>query len=1160
MPGEERPVEFLSGETAKKYMEEYMDSGIALLEIGPEIRVIYASCGLYRMLGRSKKSLAVPCGLKEVGIHPDYVADYEEVLRAGAGKEGAADHVHRISGNGKDWIWRHVRAVRVAYPGRKYPVMLELSTDVSELIKTERALRISNERLRVAFRQLPHILWEVDLEERTFSIYNVDEQKCQQDTKVRDFPEAFLDRHIVHPDSASDFGEFAKNLLSGRSAGRGNFIMRDGASSGYGWVAMSYRMIYDEEGRPLKAVGIQSKFPGMSGIGTGVMQRRPLPETVNRHLISRMKANLTRNTVEEIWLNGRDQTAWTWEKNYEDIIDFEERYLFQQHGKSFVERFQRERLLQSYEEGEIWSAKEYQRVDEAGGIRWIMDLVNLVKDERSGDICIYTACLDSQIRHDWENLIKEEAAGDRATGLYTMRTVKAMAKTLIRKKGKGSCALSLIRIIGEKRSGKTRRFLAAALSMALGMDCVVGQYSPETILAFIPDAGSRFDVKRRIEDAFAYLRISMTDVPEIGHLRFLAGTVLGQNPSADYDDMLIRAGFLCDMGKNMAVDTVLFPTEEEDWDWASLRRGMEESKIAVLEDEAERPLTKEEQTAAFQCVTDMLSARSLDTSMEDALRDLGRYYNAARTYLLKLSTDKQTVDMAYEWISRGKRSIRQVMQGTKLRKIPLLSRCFREGTPVMMESPGAVLYASAGQKKWHFIAYPLKRGGEVTGFLCVENAKNHGEDLVLLVTLAPYITGEEKRFEQIQGTHPGSGKDLLTTLPNLKSYMDVVYSLNSDSYSSMGAVAVDVPNYSLINSSYGFAYGKKMLTYIAETLTSVFGPSHVFRIWDAEFVVLFPNTIQEVFEGRCARMSTMIQRRYPRQVRIGHIWGEGIFSARKMIKEAQEIMRNENVKEAPGGKEGLYEEHEPKHEVSQQSFVPYFQPKIDMRDGSLIGAEALARGIGEDGTIVPPARFIEKMEQDGSIRKLDLFMLEMALRQLCEWKKKNYPVIQVSVNISRVTLFHSSAFASILAIQSRYPEIPAEKIELEITETAGDVERATLAEVMDRFLECGIQFELDDFGAGYANIALFSSAKFRTVKLDRSLVSDLPDNEVSSMMVENITQICENFGVNCIAEGVETKRQAEALIEAGCVYGQGFYFAKPLAAHEFEKKYFTGKG
>ena len=229
--------------------------------------------------------------------------------------------------------------------------------------------------------------------------------------------------------------------------------------------------------------------------------------------------------------------------------------------------------------------------------------------------------------------------------------------------------------------------------------------------------------------------------------------------------------------------------------------------------------------------------------------------------------------------------------------------------------------------------------------------------------------------------------------------------------------------------------------------------------------------------------------------------------------------------------------------VKKSSFVAYFQPKIDMRDGSLVGAEALAREINEDGTLVPPEMFIRNLEKNGKIRELDLYMLEQVLWQLNEWQSRGLPPICVSVNISRHTLTDPNTLASILALQSHYPDVPADRISLEITETAGDIEKATLSSIVERFGEFGICFELDDFGSHYSNMSIFSSVKFSTIKLDKSLICELPNNAISQTLVKDLVNICKDFGMLCIAEGVETRWQKDALLDVGCVYGQGFYLS-----------------
>lgn len=370
---------------------------------------------------------------------------------------------------------------------------------------------------------------------------------------------------------------------------------------------------------------------------------------------------------------------------------------------------------------------------------------------------------------------------------------------------------------------------------------------------------------------------------------------------------------------------------------------------------------------------------------------------------------------------------------------------------------------------------------------------------------------------------------------------------------------LDVPNYSAINSASGFEYGSQMLIYIMKTLEEIFGDKYLFRMWDAEFAVLLPDTTQNIFTARCVRLRTRVQRRYPGQIRIGYTWSDGIFSARNLVREAQSIMKCETISQTwkkntlTDIQNGILES-----ETSPiKKYIPYYQPKIDMRDGSLMGAEVLARGIDADGNVIAPARFIESMEKNGGIRELDFFMLENAYRQLSEWKNKGYPSIVVSVNMSRKTLFNPAALASVLAIQSRYPEISPEQIELEITETAGVVEKATLSDTVGHFQQFDIQFSLDDFGSHYANIAIFSNIKFHSVKLDRSLINDLPGNDISKMVVENIANICTNFDILCVAEGVETKQQEQELLKVGCICGQGYYYSRPVPSWKFEEKYFS---
>ena len=1145
---------------------ENLDDGICLLEASDPVRVTYISPGFYRMLGLQRNSLDLPCDLKRLGIHPDYAAEYEQLLRTEIGEGETVEHLHRISDSEGRWLWRHVRACRIARPGSDVPVFMEISRNVSELMENRLKLQENSALLHVALGQSRSLLWEVNHSDRVLHIHRINAPSHTPDIVFDGFPSALLESGFIHPDSASNFRHFAAGMLDGKARDTGNFIMKDPDNDCYGWFSLSYRQICDADRTPVKALGIQERLPSVSGVYSTGFPRRPIPETLRHHLIVRLHANLTANTVEELWMDGMDQTSQALGSPYSDILKDRESLLFiRPEGQEFETCFDRERLLSDYGKGRLWFSRDFRRIDGGGNILWFTATINLVRSIKTGDIHLFTCFCDTQMRHDWENLLETGVEHDPVSGLYSSQTMKALSKLLICSGSGSLCALALIRMSGsygrlirdrKSEALQKRRFLAIALSFALGTDCVVGQHDAASILVFFPKCVSRFEIQKRIEDAFGYVRTVLDELPEMDAVRFVAGVITERIEAADYGILFSRASSLCELWENAAMDMVVFPNEEEDWTWAGLGRESGNDGIPVQPVELERALTPDEQRAAFNCVTSMLTAGSLKASMENVLHCLGSYYKASRVYILALSENQKTVTMLFEWMDQNKSSIQHVLSGMRLEKFPLLQRCLNEKMPIFIKS-SRNSSTSEGEKFWHFTVFPIVTQQETDGFLCVENAREHEEDAALVGTLLPYLTREQQRYQRFPAGVFSSAMDSLSRLPNLRSYLDVVGSLDSSSYSSMGALSLDVPYFSAINGSQGYDYGRELLSHIAETLTDVFGKAYIFRTWDAEFVVLYPNTIMEVFISRCTRLRTMLQRRYPGQLRIGYTWADGIFSAKSLVKEARSIMRCENVKEEPGDRIAFLDN--PRFNVQEAaadgSFLAYFQPKIDMRDGSLAGAEALVRGIDKAGHIILPAQFIESLEKNGSIRELDLMMLEKVMEQLSEWKARGLPDVKVSVNISRFTLFNPTTLASILAIQSHYPEISPEQVELEITETAGDIEKATLASVIDGFREYGICFELDDFGSHYANLSIFSNIRFNTIKLDRSLINELPGNEISRMLIENIIHICRNVGMKCVAEGVENKPQEEALLEAGCIYAQGYYYSRPLPPRKFEEQY-----
>lgn len=1141
---------------------EYLDSGVALLEMGKRPKIIYVSPSYCRLIGTDAESFPLPQPLDQ-RIHPDDVSSLEQALREGLEQGKPVEHTHRVMAGGRgDWLWWRIRAIQVDYDSTE-PVMLITATDISQFKETEQRQEETIRRLQAAFDQTSKQIWEVDLTSRVFRAFGRDGKYQPLGDSETHFPEHLIDGGWIHPGSISRFRTFAQELLDGRAQGYGNFAVRNRDTGYYNWASISYRVLFDDAGQAVRAVGVLADLPrSLMEQDSWTPLQRSLPEGLLADLIVRMHANLDLDRVESLWIEGSNLSGQVEETRCSQILQMERRKIFcKEDQKAFTECFERERLLELYQAGRRWMSAEYRRVDSSGSIRPARYVLFLSEDPETRQVHLFVYLIRLDVPSRMELLSEREIYRDPASGLYDRETVERMAESLFADRREGNRAVAILQISGQARPGgeaeplseQLRHDIAAALLLALGGSCIPGAYSPTQVVVLFPSVSDREDLRRRMEEALSFLRRVLTDEMSVRSLRMVMGISLLPAASARYRTMLlqaIQAGAFC---WNATGDTVAFAQEIDDRDWMQMQSQETQDEVSVHLTEMARPLSEREKDVAFDCVSTMLTARTLDASLVGVLRTIGTYYRADRVYTMMLVENRHAVVMTFEWTSAGKSSIQQVVSGMRLDRFPLLERCLNEQAPVFLTRSGD---GDAPGRPWYYTALPLIRDGVVEGFLCIENARAHPEDAALFATLIPYMLLERERFQA--GDYPSGATEQLMGLPDLRAYMEAVYHLTSERYSSMGAVCLDIPGLASINSSYGFEYGSRLLWYVAKTLIDLFGPALLFRTWDAEFVIFLPNTTREVFLGRCGRLRSILQRRYPKSVRIGRAWSEGTFTGKTLVKEAKAAMQTEKTDGASDLRR-LFQQTEEYPSVGDAAragrFTVYFQPKVRMDTGRLAGAEALVRGVGEDGSIIPPAQFIGLFEEDGSIRDLDFFVLEQALEQANRWREAGLGVVPISVNLSRVSLVHPSTLASVLAVQSRYPDFPAEALELEITERGGGIETGAFRGIVERFRSCGLQLSLDDFGSQYANLPLFTNVRFDTVKLDRSLITELVTNPINRALIRDIIQICQAYDMGCVAEGVETEEQADTLVEMGCCYAQGYYYDRPLPAEEFERKY-----
>lgn len=226
-----------------------------------------------------------------------------------------------------------------------------------------------------------------------------------------------------------------------------------------------------------------------------------------------------------------------------------------------------------------------------------------------------------------------------------------------------------------------------------------------------------------------------------------------------------------------------------------------------------------------------------------------------------------------------------------------------------------------------------------------------------------------------------------------------------------------------------------------------------------------------------------------------------------------------------------------------------YQPQIDYGANSLIGVEALLRWKHPEKGLISPDTFIPMAESSMDIIPIGDWVLESACHKLHEWHELGYTNLRMAINLSAIQLQDKHIVSRISYLLHKY-QLSPDKLELEVTETSilEDVELSK--EQLRKIKNIGIILTLDDFGTGYSSLSYLQKFPFDKIKIDKSFVEGIPENKENTVIVDAIIQLGKSFGIEVLAEGVETAGQESYLIESGCMEGQGYYYGKPMTEED----------
>gem|GEM_PF-655527 len=458
-----------------------------------------------------------------------------------------------------------------------------------------------------------------------------------------------------------------------------------------------------------------------------------------------------------------------------------------------------------------------------------------------------------------------------------------------------------------------------------------------------------------------------------------------------------------------------------------------------------------------------------------------------------------------------------------------------------------------------------------------EQAEQHIGELNVLLYEQEKISDElreSKNLFEYAALH-----DMLTKIANrafLVEKLEFLLELSRNNSSAKFYVLfLDLTRFKNINDSLGHTIGDKVLMLVAKRLLRAVNPEDtVARLGGDEFAIILSdplsiNHAEQIAHDIYQKLTQPFSLRGNRIFTKLHI---GLASFDFDYRKPEDILRDADIAMHHAKEKGLQVavfdmqlraqflesvglEQDLRYAIDRGELSMFYQPLISLKNGEIIGFEALLRWQHSKRGFIPPVKFIPIAEDSGLIIPITEWILRDTARQLAEWQRISpaYKKLIVSVNISGKHL----AVEGLVEQVSKTLEITKIRpstLKLEITESTAMENAERSADILNRLKELGVQLSIDDFGTGFSSLSQLHRLPFDTLKIDRSFVNEVGENGENSEILQTIISLAKNLKMKVIAEGIETEDQLALLRNLGCEYGQGYLLAKPMPREEMEKQ------
>jgi diguanylate cyclase (GGDEF)-like protein len=425
------------------------------------------------------------------------------------------------------------------------------------------------------------------------------------------------------------------------------------------------------------------------------------------------------------------------------------------------------------------------------------------------------------------------------------------------------------------------------------------------------------------------------------------------------------------------------------------------------------------------------------------------------------------------------------------------------------------------------------------------------------------VTAAVRAYEQIRKLDQLAFYDRLCSLPNRNKFIDLSdQRLASGLYPSDVIAILDIDDFSEINDALGHQQGDRLLQAVAERLKSDLGnEAIVARLGGDTFglmgdsSVLDPLTVLDLFrapfkvhDDSMVVTATLGLTRFLGKEIAGR---DALKDANIALKLAKKSRRGSFVMFSSQMGADIRERvrllQALRHAVESERLFVVYQPQVNLLSGKLVGVEALIRWRNEDGTFVPPDRFIPLAEASGMIVAIGDWVLRVSCLELIRLQAMGLPDLRMSVNVSQIQFRHPEFLKKVRSAIAD-TGINPKCLELEITESVAMEDPDFMLETLHKVRRMDISIAIDDFGTGYSSLSHLRQLPIDRLKIDRAFVSELSNAVLGGHIASMVIELGRNLNLTVIAEGIEDESQAQTLLRMGCHEGQGYLYAKPMAS------------